>query len=100
MGDRSYGTTPASVEWVGENAAPGREVTFSFRLAGYRDRAITRTLTEEPEISVGAELTPIHVGSTGPAHMHTTGMMGTTDTTVMADPTVVTHDEDYLDNPY
>ena len=100
MGDRSYGTTPASVEWVGENAAPGREVTFSFRLAGYRDRAITRTLTEEPEISVGAALTPIHVGSTGPAHMHTMGMTGTTDMTVMADPTVVTHDEDYLDNPY
>ncbi|NOY91805.1 MAG: protein kinase [Deltaproteobacteria bacterium] len=101
LGERSYGTTPASVEWVGDSAAPGREVSFSFRLAGYRDRTITRTLTEDPEVSVGARLTPIHVA--GSNRMHSMGRMSASmsmSAGAMADEAVVSHGEDYLDNPY
>ncbi len=56
--DRAYGTTPASVEWVGEAATLGREVTFRFVRAGYRPTSVTRTIDGD-RMEVVAELTPL-----------------------------------------
>jgi serine/threonine-protein kinase len=43
VGNRSY-RTPADVEWAGEDATPGREVTFQFELDGYRDMSVSRVM--------------------------------------------------------
>lgn len=45
VGNRSY-RTPADVEWGGEDATPGREVTFQFELDGYRDMSVSRVIQE------------------------------------------------------
>jgi serine/threonine-protein kinase len=44
VGDHTYGPTPAEVEWTGEDALEGREVTFQFQLDDHRDYTVTRTL--------------------------------------------------------
>jgi serine/threonine-protein kinase len=44
VGDRSYGPTPAEIEWTGDDARVGREVTFQFQLDDHRDYTVTRTL--------------------------------------------------------
>ena len=61
VGDRAYGTTPAEVEWVGEQAAAGREVTIRFVKAGFRPTSVTRTLDGSTSIEVNADLSPIVV---------------------------------------
>ena len=55
VGDESYGPTPANVEWTGESATPGREVTFVFHLAGHRDYSVVRTITGD-SLDVSATL--------------------------------------------
>ncbi len=44
VGDREYGPTPTQVEWTGEEAAYGREVTFRFQRKGFRDLTVTRQI--------------------------------------------------------
>ncbi len=50
VGDKTYGPTPADIEWTGADAAQGREVTFQFHLEGYRDFTITRTVSTSPMV--------------------------------------------------
>ena len=61
VGDRSYGVTPSSVEWIGEQAEHGREVTFRFVLRGHRELSVTRTILG-PRLSVDANLRRIRRG--------------------------------------
>ena len=42
VGDKEYGPTPTQVEWTGEEATLGREVTFRFQRKGFRDLTVTR----------------------------------------------------------
>ena len=58
VGERSYGPTPLQVEWTGDEAEEGREVTFQFHLEGHRDFTVTRTLIGDT-LDVRAELDPI-----------------------------------------
>jgi eukaryotic-like serine/threonine-protein kinase len=44
VGDREYGPTPTQVEWTGEEATLGREVTFRFMRKGFRDLTVTRQI--------------------------------------------------------
>jgi len=44
LGSQEIATTPTELEWTDENAAFGREVTFTFRLDGYRDYTVMRTV--------------------------------------------------------
>ncbi len=44
VGDREYGPTPTQVEWTGEDATFGREVTFRFQRKGFRDLTVTRQI--------------------------------------------------------
>jgi serine/threonine protein kinase len=43
--DRPYGQTPANIEWLGEQAALGREVRFTFHRDGYEKATIVRSLS-------------------------------------------------------
>jgi hypothetical protein len=61
VGNRSY-RTPADIEWGGEDATPGREVTFQFELDGYRDLSISRVM-QAGAMTVTAEL---EAGTAGP----------------------------------
>ncbi|MDH5490417.1 MAG: protein kinase [Myxococcales bacterium] len=84
VGERSYGTTPARVEWVGEAATPGREISFRFEHGGYRSSTITATIVEGEPLSVSVALAPLR---------RNPGMMGPrvqTDTRI----------DNYHDNPY
>jgi hypothetical protein len=58
VGEDTYGPTPAEVQWRGEDAEAGREVTFLFRLEGYRDYTVTRSVYDE-EMSVNVELVKV-----------------------------------------
>jgi eukaryotic-like serine/threonine-protein kinase len=44
VGDKEYGPTPTQVEWTGEEAALGREITFRFQRKGFRDLTVTRQI--------------------------------------------------------
>jgi serine/threonine-protein kinase len=44
VGEREYGPTPTQVEWTGDDAMLGREVTFRFQRKGYRDLTVTRQI--------------------------------------------------------
>ncbi|MDB4984897.1 MAG: Serine/threonine protein kinase PrkC, regulator of stationary phase [Myxococcaceae bacterium] len=44
VGDKEFGPTPTQVEWTGEAAAIGREVTFRFQRRGFRDVTVTRQI--------------------------------------------------------
>jgi len=57
VGEREW-TTPSDVEWTGDDAAMGREVTFQFQLEGHRDFTVTRTVTGDA-LQVSAELTAL-----------------------------------------
>jgi len=39
-----YGQTPADIEWWGELAAPGRQITFSFEKDGYDKATVVRSV--------------------------------------------------------
>jgi serine/threonine protein kinase len=54
-GSTTYGPTPADVEWSGEEATRGREVTFVFELDGYQPYSVTRTVGGDT-LAVSAEL--------------------------------------------
>ena len=58
VGERTFGPTPAQLEWSGEEAAEGREVTFRFQLEGHRDFTVTRTVYGD-QLEVAVELEPI-----------------------------------------
>ena len=58
VAEREYGPTPAEVEWTGEDAERGREVTLRFEKEGFRDFTVTRTITGD-RLDVEAELEPI-----------------------------------------
>lgn len=62
VGEHVYGPTPAEVEWVGDEARPGREVTFRFEREGYRDLTVTRSITG-PTLEVTATLDPARAPS-------------------------------------
>jgi serine/threonine-protein kinase len=42
-----YGETPANIEWWGELAQPGREVTFTLQKEGYEKVTVVRSITAE-----------------------------------------------------
>jgi len=42
-----YGQTPADIEWWGEPAAPGRQITFGFEKDGYEKITVVRTVHGE-----------------------------------------------------
>lgn len=52
---KEYGPTPADVEWWGEDAAEGREVTFTFDMQGFDSATVTRLLRGS-EMAVDAML--------------------------------------------
>ena len=59
VGEQAYGPTPTDVEWSGEDATRGREVTFVFHLAGYRDYSVLRTVTSDTlEVSATLDTLP------------------------------------------
>jgi serine/threonine protein kinase len=43
-GDKEYGPTPTQVEWTGEEAAIGRQVTLRFVRRGYQELTVTRQI--------------------------------------------------------
>jgi serine/threonine-protein kinase len=99
VGDRSYGSTPASVVWVGDAAAEGREVSFRFELEGHDTTTVTRTIAGETLIVESTLPQTQRVRPTGRMWMRQTmssSMMATGSMTV--DSVVV--DENYRDNPY
>ncbi|MEY4513680.1 MAG: hypothetical protein RLZZ450_5802 [Pseudomonadota bacterium] len=42
-----YGQTPADIEWWGEPAAPGRQITFAFQKDGFETVTVVRTVHGE-----------------------------------------------------
>ena len=62
--DREYGPTPAEIEWIGDAASPGREVTFTFEHPGRQSLVVTRTLRGD-RVEVHAALLPQPVATTG-----------------------------------
>lgn len=93
VGERSYGTTPARIVWVGESAEPGREVTFRFEKNGYRSESVTRTVEGET-LAVEAELRRRFIPRRGgPSMTTTTSMMDD-------DPGFTNSGSNYRDNPY
>jgi hypothetical protein len=42
-----YGQTPADIEWWGEPAAPGRQITFAFQKDGHETVTVVRTVHGE-----------------------------------------------------
>jgi hypothetical protein len=55
VGDKEYGPTPADIEWWGEDAEEGREVTFVFHMSGHEDASQTRVI-RGGELAVDAML--------------------------------------------
>jgi serine/threonine-protein kinase len=92
VGDRAYGTTPASVEWVGEQAEAGQEVTFRFVRAGYRPASVTRVISDET-LDVTAELTPIR-------RVAPRSHMSSSMDSAPAVNTPIVHNNNFRDNPY
>jgi serine/threonine-protein kinase len=56
-----YGQTPADIEWWGEPAAPGRQITFEFAKDGFEKVTVVRTVHGE-KLNVEAVL-PLHGGA-------------------------------------
>jgi serine/threonine protein kinase len=55
----TYGPTPTDVEWTGDDAARGREVSFVFHLPGHRDYTVLRTVTSDAlEVQATLEALP------------------------------------------
>ncbi len=44
VGEKEYGPTPTQVEWTGEEAAIGREVTLRFVRKGFQEMTVTRQI--------------------------------------------------------
>jgi len=93
VGERSYGTTPARIVWVGEAAEPGREVTFRFEKNGYRSESVTRTVEGET-LAIEAELRRRFVPR------RNTPMMSSGSSMDDDDPGFTNSGSNYRDNPY
>jgi len=94
VGERSYGSTPARIVWVGDAAEPGREVTFRFERNGYRSESVTRTVegeTLDVEASLRRRFIPRRGGSS---------MMSTSSSMMDDDPGFTNSGNNYRDNPY
>ena len=61
VGEKQYGPTPTQVEWMGDDAEIGREVTFRFQRKGYRDLTVTRTIRGDKLDVEAPPLDPIPV---------------------------------------
>ncbi len=66
VGDRTYGPTPADIEWSGEAAARGRQVTLVFAREGYRDYSVTRVIVGD-RLEVNAELEAVEPPAATPS---------------------------------
>jgi hypothetical protein len=86
--ERSYGSTPAVVEFVGAQATQGREVSFRFELPGHRSTVVTRTIEGE-RVEVDATLPSIVRARPRPRPSQ-----------LSDDDRPVVTDEAYRDNPY
>ncbi len=62
VGDRDVGLTPVEVEWTGDDAAQGRQVSLVFHHEGYADLAVVRSLAGA-RLEVSATLEPVVVPS-------------------------------------
>ena len=58
VGEERYGPTPVDVEWTGDDALDGRNVTFVFELSDHRNYTVSRVLGAEP-LEIEAELEAI-----------------------------------------
>jgi hypothetical protein len=95
---KAYGQTPADIEWWGEQAQPGREITFVFRKDGYEKVTVVRTINEE-QLSVDVSLpqTVVHRRPTAPARRPSSALPQNEPT----QPTVpVVVPDDFKDDPY
>ncbi len=61
VGEQTYGPTPTSLDWTGDDARVGREVTFLFHLDGHQDYSVVRTVTGET-LDVSATLAALPTG--------------------------------------
>ena len=95
VGERSYGSTPARIVWVGEAAEPGREVTFRFEKNGYGSESVTRTVEGEI-LAVEADLRRRFVPRRGGAMMSS----GSSGSSMKDDPGFTNSGSNYRDNPY
>ncbi len=93
VGERSYGSTPARIVWVGDAAEPGREVTFRFEKNGYRSESVTRTV-EGDTLEVEANLRRRFVPRRGGSSMMSSG------SSMDDDPGFTNSGNNYRDNPY
>jgi len=74
--ERSLGSTPLDIEWVGEAATPGREVVFRFVKSGYRPLTVSRVIAGE-RIQVDSTLEALpRVGGSGGSSMTSTMVDG------------------------
>lgn len=94
VGDRSYGSTPASVVWVGAAAEPGREVQFRFELADHEPMTVTQSI-EGPTLAV---TTTLERERRGFVHMGSSPMV--TPPSSMSEPEFGVTPNNYRDNPY
>lgn len=95
VGDRSYGSTPASVVWVGTAAEPGREVTFRFELEDHNSASVTQTI-DGATLEVEASLTRIR--RFVPPTPMVSAMGGSSSS--MSEPEFGVTPSNYRDNPY
>ncbi|HEY6876451.1 MAG TPA: serine/threonine-protein kinase [Polyangiales bacterium] len=54
VGDKEYGPTPTQVEWTGEDATIGRDVTLRFVRRGYQELTVTRQI-RGPQLEIEAQ---------------------------------------------
>ncbi|MDB4976460.1 MAG: Serine/threonine protein kinase PrkC, regulator of stationary phase [Myxococcaceae bacterium] len=67
VGAKEYGPTPTQVEWTGEEASIGREVTLRFQRHGFRDVTVTRQI-RGPQLEIDAPpMDPAVAESAAPA---------------------------------
>jgi hypothetical protein len=57
---KAYGETPADIEWWGDQAAPGREVSFVLQKEGFDRTTVVRSIVGE-RLNVDAQLTRVAV---------------------------------------
>lgn len=58
VGDRSFGPTPADVDWRAPEIRPGAEVTFRFVRDGYVDHTVTRVVPADSTLAIDVVLEP------------------------------------------
>ena len=58
VGDRSFGPTPADVDFRAPEIRPGAEVTFRFVREGYVDHTVTRVVPADSTLAIDVQLQP------------------------------------------